>query len=94
MRNLDIDAMKERPMSIEELRAIAQAAGRWDRGVHEHVADCGEPSVVVDHILTFDPVLVQAMLDVIEVAEQVHEYGFDCHGHLEDALVRFREVAP
>ena len=36
---------------------------------------------------------VAAMLDVIDAAEQVHEYGFDCHGNLEDALAQFREVA-
>ena len=39
------------------------------------------------------PVLVERMLDVIAAAEEVREYGFDCHGNLEDALARFREVA-
>ena len=40
-----------------------------------------------EHIATFDPVLVGAMLDVIDAAEQVNEL------HVRDALARFREVA-
>ena len=50
-------------------------------------------SADAEHIATFDPVLVAAMLDVIDAAEQVYDYGFDCHGNMEDALARFREVA-
>ena len=46
-----------------------------------------------EHIATFDPVLVAAMLDVIDAAEDVHQDGFDRQGNLETALARFREVA-
>ena len=51
--------------------------------------DVNEPEPIV----AFRRDELRAMLDVIDAAEQVHEYGFDCHGNLEDALARFREVS-
>ena len=82
---------------------LRQVAGQATPGPWAH--DDGRPWVWNEEVasgwrehkarfmVTFDPQLVVAMLDVIDAAEQVHEYGFDCHGNLEDALARFREVA-
>ena len=46
------------------------------------------------HIATFDPVLVGAMLDVIDAAEAaVYEDDDATYVALRDVLARFREVA-
>ena len=73
----------------------------WVEGV-EHYAgvaqanitdgdDLGREQADAEHIATFDPVLVERMLDVIDAAEQLDTTG-DWDDLLE-ALARFREVA-
>ena len=88
---------------LARLRAIAQAAtdGPWteSQGVAGRVlrmfpsgpvvvAECGAFFENAEHIATFDPVLVAAMLDVVEAAEM-----FGTSHEIRKALVRFREVA-
>ena len=56
----------------------------------------GDPENTADaeHIATFDPVLVGAMLDVIDAAEAaVYEDDDATYVALRDVLARFREVA-
>lgn len=52
-------------------------------------------------LTTFDPVLVSALLDVVEAADELRfspwpdtDAGNDAHGRLHETLARVRELAP
>ena len=64
----------------------------------EHLRDDDRRPEDMEHVATFDPVLVTAMLDVIDAAEQVDAWvgtdgEWDAYLTLHKRLHRFREVA-
>jgi len=78
---------------------VSARSGRRAVAINPPTHSAAAVQTNITYIATFDPVLVQAMLDVIDAAESAwgtfpdSAQGREAHTELAAALVRFREVA-